>query len=85
MESQIGYGLPSLDRAYEEMYEMNMPQPHIRELAERVIKWPSLPVWPLPDRNAYPDATAMFEISATIDAVSVDAHRPRRRRPRCLR
>jgi hypothetical protein len=67
------------------MYDMNTPQPHIRELAERVIKSPSLPVRPLPEGNAYPDATAMFEISAAIDVVSVDAHRPRRRRPRCLR
>ena len=43
LESQIGNGLPSLDQAYEEMDEMNTPQPHIRELAERVTKWLLLP------------------------------------------
>lgn len=74
LESQIGNGLPSLDQGYDEIYEKNTPQLHIRELAERVVKWLLLPLLPLYDENAHAEATAMSEINATIDAVSVDVN-----------
>ena len=43
LEFQVGTGHPSLDDVYAQIYEMNTPQPYIRGLANRLLKWLCMP------------------------------------------
>jgi hypothetical protein len=52
---------------------VDIPQPHFREVAERVIEWHLLPLPPLHDGDAHRETATVFEIDAPIYTVLLDA------------
>lgn len=68
----MGNGLPNLNTAYAEIYEMNTPQPRIREHSQRVLKWLLLPLIPMRDRGVRQNSFRMARFASTIRAISID-------------
>jgi hypothetical protein len=61
-----------LNTAYAEIYEMNTPQPRIREHSQRVLKWLLLPLIRLESHDARQATSQMAQFASTIRAVSID-------------
>ena len=73
LEVETISGTEGLNAVYDEIYEMNTPQPHIRTLATKALQWvllSSLPV--VPGFKTNREAMAMMKCSELAHAVSID-------------
>ena len=73
LEVETVSGTEGLNAVYDEIYEMNTPQPHIRTLATKALQWVLLSSLPtVPGCKTNREAMAMMKCSELAHAVSVD-------------